>query len=123
MRYNYGGQDVYNLPGGNVEFGENLSETLIRELDEELSFKVNIGELLYVVEVISDKMQTIHFVFGGKIVDGTPILNPKETTALEVVWLPIKNIKDHQLYPNIASYISKLPLQTTYLGVLNQKWF
>lgn len=123
MRYNYGGQDVYNLPGGNVEFGETLSETLIRELEEELCLKVSIAELLYVAEVISDKMQHIHFVYRGKIHDGIPILNAKETTALEVVWLPIKNIKDHQLYPNIASYISKLPLQTSYLGVLDQKWF
>lgn len=122
MRYNYAGQDVYNLPGGNVEFGEKLNDTLTRELQEELGIRIEVGKLLFVGEVHTEQMQNIHFVFNGIIADGTPKLNPSETKALEIVWLPIKNIVDYQLYPNIVTYISSQPNRTTYLGVLDQKW-
>lgn len=36
MLYKYSNTDVYNLPGGNVDKGETLSETVVRELMEEL---------------------------------------------------------------------------------------
>lgn len=111
MRYNYGGQDVYNLPGGNVEFGEELEDSLGRELQEELGVKVEIGALHFVAEVHTKQMQNLHFVYRGFIQEGIPILNPKETSALEIVWLPIKNIDQYQLYPNIATYISSRPVK------------
>jgi ADP-ribose pyrophosphatase YjhB (NUDIX family) len=124
MRYNYEGQDVYNSPGRNVEFGEKLNDTLQRELQEELGVSVKVGELHFVAEVISEKMQNMHFVFEGKVGKGIPKLNSKETRALQLVWIPLKNSNDFQLYPNITSYLlGKLPNKTSYLGVLNQKWF
>ncbi|MBA4851003.1 NUDIX domain-containing protein [Emticicia sp. BO119] len=128
MHYRYGGQDVYNLPGGNLEFGESLTLALTRELEEELGITVGIGELTMVGEVHFPDLQkqTIHFVFEGNILAGKPKLNPQHTSALAVRWLNIDELSTVNLYPNITNslkaYLSG-NLSDKYIGKLDQTWF
>lgn len=128
MHYQYGGQDVYNLPGGNLEFGESLTLALTRELEEELGITIEIGELMMVGEVhFSDpQKQTIHFIFEGKIVEGNPTLNPEHTSALAIRWLSIKELSNVNLYPNISKSLKEYlsgNLPDKYIGKLDQTWF
>jgi ADP-ribose pyrophosphatase YjhB (NUDIX family) len=128
MHYQYGGQDVYNLPGGNLEFGESLTLALTRELEEELGITIEIGELMMVGEVhFSDlQKQTIHFIFEGKILEGTPTLNPEHTSALAIRWLSMEELEDVNLYPNISKSLEKYlsgNLPDRYIGKLDQAWF
>ena len=85
MQYNYGGQEVYNLPGGNLELGEFLSDALARELQEELGIEVSVGEMILVGEIYFEdrKKHTLHLLFEGKIMAGIPTLNPKEYPLTE----------------------------------------
>lgn len=128
MQYNYGGQDVYNLPGGNLEFGEHLSNALAREMIEEMGIQVSIGDLMMVGEVhaLAQQKQTFHFIFEGKIIEGTPILNPKETSAIAIKWLDINDLKLVNLYPNISEklllYLAG-NLENKYIGKIEQQWF
>ncbi|RFS16161.1 NUDIX domain-containing protein [Emticicia sp. C21] len=128
MHYRYGGQDVYNLPGGNLEFGESLTLALTRELDEELGIKVEIGELMMVGEVHfpEPQKQTIHFIFEGQIIKGTPLLNPEHTSALAIRWIDIKELSSVNLYPNITKNLKEYlsgNLPDKYIGKLDQTWF
>jgi 8-oxo-dGTP diphosphatase len=128
MYYKYGGQDVYNLPGGNLEFGESLTLALARELEEELGIKTGVGELMMVGEVHfpDPQKQTIHFVFEGRIVEGTPILNPQHTSALAIKWLGIEELSTINLYPNITKSLKEYlsgNLSDKYIGKLDQTWF
>ncbi|GAB3523609.1 NUDIX hydrolase [Emticicia fontis] len=128
MHYQYGGQDVYNLPGGNLEFGESLTLALARELDEELGVKVEIGELMMVGEVHfpDPQKQTIHFIFEGEITEGTPLLNAEQTSALAIRWLSIKELGSVNLYPNICKSLKEYlsgNLPDKYIGKLDQNWF
>ena len=128
MLYNYGGQEVYNLPGGNLELGELLASALERELEEELQIKTEIGDMIMVGEVhFSDQgKQTFHFIFEGKILEGNPVLNPEHTSALAIKWLDISQLQSINLYPNISeSLIEYLAgnLKNKYVGKLNQTWF
>jgi len=129
MQYNYGGQDVYNLPGGNLELGEYLSNALAREMVEELGIEVSVGELILVGEIHADgeqKKQTLHLLFEGKIIEGQPILNPKETSALAIKWLEIDAIEKVNLYPNISNQIKAFltgNLSNKYIGKIDQAWF
>ncbi len=128
MHYKYGGQDVYNLPGGNLEFGESLTLALARELEEELGIKAEIGELMMIGEVHfpEPQKQTIHFVFEGKISEGTPMLNPEHTSALAIRWLGIEELATINLYPNITKSLKEYlsgTLSDKYIGKLDQNWF
>jgi 8-oxo-dGTP diphosphatase len=128
MQYNYGGQDVYNLPGGNLELGEHLSDALAREMVEEMGIKVAVGELVMVGEVYFEEQnkQTFHFIFEGKITEGTPTLNPKETSAVAIKWLSINELDGVNLYPNVSKKLQlhlSLKLDNKYIGSIEQRWF
>lgn len=124
MRYEYNGQAVYNIPGGNLEFGEEMEATVVRELEEELLLKVGVKELSFIAEVKVKSKETVHFIYSGSIIgNGEPKLNPKETTAKGISWLPLLEIEKFNLYPNIGSYINQKQPQTQFLGLIDQKWF
>ena len=128
MQYRYGNTDVYNLPGGNVDKSETLTETVVRELMEELGIEVGLKEMILLGDVImpEGKEDVLHCVFEGKILSGKPVLNPKETSALAVVWMPLVDLHELEMYPNIGAQLQRFYLKgwrIDYMGRIGQKWF
>jgi ADP-ribose pyrophosphatase YjhB (NUDIX family) len=128
MQYKYGGQEVYNLPGGNLELGEYLSDALARELQEELGIDIVIGEMILVGEVYFEdrKKHTLHILYEGEITAGILILNPKETSALTIKWLDINDLDAVNIYPNLSKSIKEYlagKLNNKYIGKIDQQWF
>jgi ADP-ribose pyrophosphatase YjhB (NUDIX family) len=128
MQYKYGGQEVYNLPGGNLELGEYLSDALARELQEELGIDIVIGEMILVGEVYFEdrKKHTLHILYEGEITAGILILNPKETSALAIKWLDINDLDAVNIYPNLSKSIKEYlagKLNNKYIGKIDQQWF
>lgn len=122
MRYNYGGQDVYALPGGNPDRGEILPETVIREIREELGVSVEVGEMILAGEMLLTQRNddVLHVVFAARNLQGEPVLNPAETTALELVWKPVIELDQLNLYPNIGSKLEPWFHSATYLGYVGR---
>jgi ADP-ribose pyrophosphatase YjhB (NUDIX family) len=50
-------------PGGKMEFGENPKQTTIREVEEELVVKPELGRLLYVNTYNDGKDQAVEFLY------------------------------------------------------------
>lgn len=129
LRYNYNGQDVYGLPGGNPDKGETLPATIIRELQEELGLTVAVGTMVLCGEVLlaDVKNDVLHTVFQGEITAGTPALNPAGTTALEMVWQPVSDLEDLNLYPNVGKEIHRWFMddfpEPGYIGTIQQVYF
>lgn len=127
MRYVYGEKEVYALPGGNPDPDECLPEALRRELMEELGVTVEIGEMVLCGEVLWGEMrkETLHMVFNAVITEGIPKLNPQETTALEIVWLPFDELGQRLMYPNVGkdllNYLNG-DLKSAYIGVIDQPY-
>lgn len=128
MRYRYGDADVFNLPGGNTDPGETLVQTLQRELVEELGIEIAVEELLLTGEVILSQQKTdvLHCVFRAKIIQGIPVLNPVETSSLEVLWKNIDELDQLEMYPNVGSDL-QTRLYTSdklsaYVGKILQRW-
>jgi 8-oxo-dGTP diphosphatase len=103
LKYTYEGGEVYALPGGNLEFGEGLSEALERELHEELGLRCKVSALKHVAEVLYLGENTVHFIFSTEGCVGEPVLNPAETKAEEIVWLPLEQLCAVTLYPAVGS--------------------
>ena len=127
MKYQYGDQSIYNFPGGNVENEELLHETLVRECQEELGIEVELGNLLCMGQVLSNENRNgaLHVLFEGKIVSGLPILQPTETTAIDLVWWPVGQLSEIVLYPNVGDVVQDYLItgkSAGFLGEINQLW-
>lgn len=128
MRYQYSGQDVFALPGGNCDRGETLPETVSRELLEELGVTVEIGEMILAGEMLLSQRSNdvLHVVFAGRNLHGTPVLNPGETSALAVVWKSVRELDKLNLYPNVGANIQQWfnsAIDLGYVGRIRQPYF
>jgi 8-oxo-dGTP diphosphatase len=127
LKYIYSETEIYAIPGGNLEFGEKLEQALIRELSEEIGLEIEVQNLLFLAEVHQQDKETLHCVFNAQIVSGTPKLNPNETTALEICWIPLDAIEDFNLYPNIKTQLKEHFLEGkdhhVFLGEITQPWY
>jgi 8-oxo-dGTP diphosphatase len=126
LRYRYGGQDRFNLPGGNWETGEEIKAGLIREFQEELRVGVEVGDLLFTAETKAGGREVLHLLFPINTMDGLPIINRQETKALDLVWLNPKTLGKAPLYPSIGSQLAQWMdtgvVTHTYLGQVFQEW-
>ncbi len=128
MQYRYGDTDVFALPGGNPDPGEDLEATLERELIEELGVDIQVFTMLFcgVVTRPNQKEDVLHCVFFGSIVGGEPVLNPAHTSACRVIWKPVDELTDLAMYPSVASAIQEhhtALLPTAYLGYIEQPFY
>ena len=66
---NRGGFVMVKFPGGGLEFGEGLSDCLVREFKEELNISITVGDFYYTNEFLqisafNEKDQLISFYFN-----------------------------------------------------------
>ncbi len=129
MVYNYPNGRVHAIPGGNLDEGETLANCIVREFEEELGIVIELGDLLYVGDMTGSEhiKPAVHVIFRGKLISGTPKLNPDETTAADWAWLPKSQLKDTLLYPAINEALLQDHQEETpnprYLGnCMHRKW-
>lgn len=66
-----GSRNFWAPPGGGVEFGESLSETLEREFIEETGLQVVIGRFVGVCELLKRPLHAVELFFEVSIKGGT----------------------------------------------------
>jgi 8-oxo-dGTP diphosphatase len=57
-------------PGGGVDFGVSIPETLIREFEEETGLKVKAGDLKFINEFIDEPLHAVELYFEVKLFSG-----------------------------------------------------
>jgi 8-oxo-dGTP diphosphatase len=127
MKYQYGTHFIYGLPGGNTDPGESFPETVARECLEELGIDVEVGPLLLMGEILATdtRPNSLHILFSGEIVGGIPVPQANETTALEAIWMPVSQLHEIHLYPNVGLELQDLIFtqsQGRYIGTIDQPW-
>lgn len=100
---------VYEIPGGHIDFGENIVEGLKREILEELEVKINVGDPFYVFDYTNDvkgshSIEVIYFA----TLDGRPgdiVLHPEDHSDsgwfgeddLTKIYTPTKGADDPEI--------------------------
>lgn len=102
--------DLWDIPGGTIEFGEHSIDALIREIDEETKIKIKVGDLIFVYDFVSgqDRHQ-FQMVFKCDYLSGEVILNPREHQ--EYRWVTLEELKDIPKIAFLEELAKHFPLQ------------
>ena len=107
LRQHHEGRDIWMVPGGGIEEGENAIDAAKREVKEEAGLDIEVGKLIWHVEEVSEKkgQRFVNFflgsIKGGSVHMGTdPERAPGEQVLREVRFMTREEIEDIEvLYP------------------------
>lgn len=100
----------WSLPGGRVKEGEDLKKALRREVREECSIDIKVGDLITEFEYIERdgrdrvKYHYVVFDFKAQYVSGKLV---RASDALEVRWVPLEQLKEFDLTDKVREVIEK----------------
>ncbi len=118
----------YTLPGGGQDVEETLDAALIRECEEEIGVRVEVGELLSVSDFYkrreTESPSTRHVIelfFSCRVPhDYRPVSGPHpDKHQIDVVWLPLDQLAVQPLFPlDLSSRLERIIAgeQRGYLG-------
>jgi 8-oxo-dGTP diphosphatase len=122
VRHQKGDQTYWLLPGGGLDYGEELAACAKRELFEETGLAVEVERFLYLSESISpDKSRHIlHITVLGRLVGGA-LVKADEAVLAEVAWVPFAELAALTMYPAfqdrlLSSYAADFNHDMHYLG-------
>ena len=101
------------------------------KMNTTLSSAITLAEQIAAKELPKDVIAVLctPSVFAaeiGKIIAGKPILNPKQTSALAMVWMPLVDLHELEMYPNVGAELQRYYLKgrgIDYVGRIGQRWF
>lgn len=90
---------IWTPPGGGVEFGEPIRETLKREYKEETGLEIIVEELVHINEFIQSEFHAIEFFFKVSNIGGTLKLgNDPEHTSEDQILKQLAYFKQEDLF-------------------------
>lgn len=99
------GKGLWAVPGGKVRWGEPIAQAARREVLEETGLEVDVGEVIWVGEHLSDEHHIVLIDFVGSVVGGT--LEAADD-AEEARWVELSEAEEYPLTLTMYELIAKL---------------
>lgn len=103
------GELIWIPPGGGVELGESLEETICREFEEEAGLEVSVEQLLHINEVITPPFHAVELFYrvrklSGKLVMGIDPEHPADEQLIrDIGFFPEGEIQHMDVRPEFLS--------------------
>ncbi len=123
VRHKKGEKKYWLLPGGRMEFGETMVETLKREMIEETGLEISVGNLMFVSEAIPEDnhRHIVNMFFEAEITGGEMRLGNEEILDA-VEFIDIDKIDEIVMYPLIRDELKQYINDGKPLGYLGCRW-
>jgi len=100
------GEHYWVLPGGRLEGLETLDAALGRELHEELSLDVRVGQLVILSEMLAPDRHVVNLMFHAEIGEGAePRLDPADPVLAGWQWVSTDQLPRLDFRPPIADAV------------------
>lgn len=96
----------WEFPGGSIEFGDTLRQSIVREMIEELGVEIETGDQLPAIDHLlpDEKQHWVANAFISKITKGTPqILEPEK--CVEIRWVTWDEMKKMDITLAVREYV------------------
>lgn len=103
-------EDIWTLPGGGVELGEQPDEACIREIHEETGYHAVLGELIGVTSRTFEAgrrlsqpgrpLLAVQVLYRAEVVSGE--LRPEvDGSSIDAAWIPVAELGRHTVSPTV----------------------
>ncbi|MFC0250023.1 NUDIX hydrolase [Citricoccus parietis] len=103
-------ENIWTLPGGQVELGEQPHEACVREIMEETGYQAELGELLGVTSRTIEgghrishpgrPLLTVQVLYRAAVVSGE--LRPEvDGSSIDAAWIPLAELHRHRTSPTV----------------------
>ena len=88
------GKGLWAVPGGKVDWGESMRDAARREVLEETGLDVDVGDVVWVGEVVTDQDHLVLIDFAGSVIGGELVA---ADDADDARWVPFDEIPGYAL--------------------------
>ncbi|MBS7633563.1 NUDIX hydrolase [Candidatus Bathyarchaeota archaeon] len=109
-RGNEPGKGKWSIPGGIVELGEKLEDTVVREVKEETGLEVEDPQLIDVVSnMVLDERGRVkyHFVIVDYLVKLKGGMGKAADDAEELEWVPLEEVEKYDLTKTFREFFQR----------------
>ncbi|MFZ2125861.1 MAG: NUDIX domain-containing protein [Candidatus Saccharimonadales bacterium] len=99
---------LWDIPGGTIEFQEQIIDALNREIIEGTGLVVKVGKVLYVYDFVSDPQRhQFQIVYECEYQDGEVVLNADHDECRWVSWQEAKVLDKIRFFEGLVDYLNK----------------